>query len=95
MDIASSNCRNRRDRNRHHKGMSMTLHDRIAEIEERCGGLRKAARVLEIDPAYLYRLKTGKKKNPSLLILRKLGLKREIVYVLSGENKHEYQPEPI
>jgi len=65
----------------------LTLSDYIAQLEKMHGGLRKAARVLQIDHAYLWRLKMGQKKNPSLSILRKLGLKREIVYVLAkGEH---------
>ncbi len=57
-----------------------TLPIKISEIEQRYGGLRKAARVLQIDPAYLYRLKTGEKKNPGLAVLAKLGLRRDTRY---------------
>lgn len=65
----------------------MTFRQRIEQLEEQHGGLRKAARALKIDPAYLYRLKTGEKIYPSSLILRKLGLKRVIRYYLNGGKK--------
>jgi hypothetical protein len=61
----------------------MTIQERIAELERQHGGLRKTARVLQVDAAYLYRLKIGEKKNPSAALLRKLGLKRTVVYVLA------------
>ena len=40
------------------------------------GGFRPAARALRIDPAYLLRLRSGKKVNPSDAVLRKLGLRK-------------------
>jgi len=49
---------------------------RIKELEEKHGGLSVVARVLGVDRAYLWRLKKGKKTNPSPKILKKLGLKR-------------------
>ena len=59
------------------------LRERIIELEKRHGSLRAAARVLQIDPAYLLRLRDGEKTNPSATTLRKLGLKKGIVYVLA------------
>lgn len=44
------------------------------------GGLRPAARALGIDHAYLYRLRHGLKKDPSVALLARLGLERKIVY---------------
>ena len=44
------------------------------------GSVRAAARALNMDHAYLYRLKMGEKLNPSKEILRKLGLRKVIYY---------------
>lgn len=44
------------------------------------GGVRKAARALRMTPAYLSRLRSGNKQNPSDKILRKLGLRRSIKF---------------
>lgn len=53
-----------------------TVPARIAELEQNCGGLRAAARHVGIDVAYLWRLKHGRKNNPSDAVLIKLGLAR-------------------
>ena len=47
---------------------------------EKHGGLRKAARALNIEVSYFWRLRHGDKSNPSDKVLRKLGLAREIEY---------------
>ena len=60
----------------------ITLHQRILDLESRYGGLRRAARAIKIDAAYLLRLKTGTKKNPGAWTVFKLGLKRTVVYKL-------------
>ena len=59
----------------------------IATIEQQAkaaiadfGGVRAAARILEIDPGYLSRLASGKKSNPSVKVLDKLGLAEPIYY---------------
>lgn len=57
------------------------LRDRIIELEQKHGSLRAAARVLQIDPAYLLRLRDGEKTNPSAVTLRKLKLKKVTWYV--------------
>lgn len=44
------------------------------------GSLREASAQIEIDFAYLSRLKSGKKTNPSDEVLRKLGLRRVVSY---------------
>jgi len=54
---------------------------RIQELADQHGSLRAAARVLKIDPGYLCRLMDGSKVQPSDAILRKLGLKRVVMYV--------------
>ena len=46
----------------------------------RHGGLRAAARVLEISAPYLCRLRYGEKVAPDDVLLRKLGLERVISY---------------
>lgn len=57
------------------------LRRRIQVLAKHHGSLRAAARVLEIDHAYLSRLQDGLKLEPSDSILRKLGLKRVVIYV--------------
>ena len=60
------------------------MNDELIQAVERViakhGGLRKAARAIDVNFAYLWRLKAGKKTNPSARILRKLGLKRQVTY---------------
>jgi DNA-binding phage protein len=60
---------------------ALTLHAHIKGIVAKHGGLRPAARVLSMTPQYLYRLFNGEKDNPSAKVLRKLGLKRIVLYV--------------
>jgi hypothetical protein len=57
------------------------LRGRIQELAKQHGSLRAAARVLEIDHAYLHRLQQGDKTEPSTAVLRKLGLRRVVTYV--------------
>jgi AraC-like DNA-binding protein len=57
------------------------LRDRIIELERQHGSLRAAARVLQIDPAYLLRLRDGQKTNPGATVLRKLKLKKVVAIV--------------
>ena len=57
------------------------LRDRIIELERQHGSLRAAARVLQIDPAYLLRLRDGEKTNPSAAVLRKLKLMKIVAIV--------------
>lgn len=56
----------------------VTLKLRIEELAERHGSLRAAARVLQVDHVYLWRLKNGEKTEPSERLLKKLGLKRVV-----------------
>ncbi len=51
----------------------------ISMLAKQHGSLRKAARALKIDHAYLWRLKQGKKNDPSEAVLRKLGLRRIVI----------------
>ena len=58
----------------------MTLQERVRELEQQHGGLRAAARAIQIEPSYLCRLGTGEKAQPSEAILRRLGLRRVVTY---------------
>lgn len=59
-----------------------TLSGRVRMLEAQYGGLRAAARATGIDAGYLKRLRDGEKTNPSDATLAKLGLKKEVIYVL-------------
>lgn len=63
------------------------LRGRIQELAKQHGSLRAAARVLEIDHAYLHRLQRGDKTEPSAAVLRKLGLRRIVTYVRLTKNE--------
>lgn len=56
------------------------IRTRILELTLRHGSLRAAARAIDIDPAYLLRLRRGEKTAPSPIVLRKLGLRRVTKY---------------
>jgi len=58
----------------------MKLIDRVDQVVNQHGGVRKAARALQIDAAYLLRIGKGEKVNPSAAILRKLGLRKVTSY---------------
>ena len=59
--------------------MSLLAQRIDAEIDKH-GGLRQAGRALNIDPAYLHRLRSGECANPSDSVLKKLGLKKVVTY---------------
>lgn len=52
----------------------------IREIVNQHGGVRQAARALQIDHGYLSRLWSGDKDNPSEAMMKKLGIEREVSY---------------
>ena len=56
------------------------LRQRIDELAAKHGSLRAAARVLQVDHAYLSRLRSGEKDDPGESVLRKLGLLRVVTY---------------
>ena len=62
------------------------LRARIQELATQHGSLRAAARILDLDHAYLSRLQDGHKTEPSDAVLRKLGLKRVVTY--TDRNPH-------
>lgn len=63
----------------------MTLKERMRELVKQHGGVRKAARALDIDHGYFSRLWDGSKNNPSDRTLRKLGLTRTVNYQRIGD----------
>lgn len=54
------------------------LKKRVEALSDVYGSVRAAGRALNIDHAYLARLRDGKKTNPSKSVLRKLGLENEL-----------------
>lgn len=52
----------------------LAIAKRITELAKQHGGLRKAAKAIDIDPGYLCLLRSGKRTRPSAATLRKLGL---------------------
>jgi hypothetical protein len=57
-----------------------SLVHRVKELIDQHGSIRAAARVLEIDHAYLFRLGSGEKINPSDELLRKMRLRAVTIY---------------
>ena len=64
-----------------------TLAERINKLVERHGSLRNVAKITETEPAYLSRLRSGKKMWPSETVLKRLGLKRVSVMIEYEETK--------
>ncbi len=58
---------------------AVALQDRIEELVA-VHGVRPLARLLDIDPGYLTRLRRGEKTNPSDKLLHQMGLKRVVTY---------------
>jgi hypothetical protein len=58
----------------------ISLAARIDELLHQFGSLRAAAKATRIDTAYLSRLQSGIKTNPSEDTLQKLGLRRVVMY---------------
>jgi transcriptional regulator with XRE-family HTH domain len=56
------------------------LAERIEQLVEQHGSMREVARVTTIDVAYLSRLHSGEKVQPSKDILTRLGLRRVTTY---------------
>lgn len=70
---------------------TVSLDQRIAHLVAQHGSLRKAGRVVGLTGQYLYRLQSGEKTNPSATVLRKLGLRRVVVYVrLTANDPSKY-----
>lgn len=58
----------------------MTLSERVTELCIQHGGLRAAARAIQVEVGYLSRLGSGEKVNPLKDTLRKMGLRRVVTY---------------
>jgi hypothetical protein len=58
----------------------VTLCERVDELVRQHGSLRAAARAVEIDSGYLARLRAGEKRTTSAPMLRRLGLRKVVVY---------------
>lgn len=58
------------------------LRARVEAVVKHFGSLRVAGRALRINYAYLARLRSGEKVNPTPAVLKKLGLKKVITYAL-------------
>jgi hypothetical protein len=61
-------------------GQTCRIETRVAELIEKHGGLRIAARAIGINYTYLSRLGKGQKTEPTDTVLKKLGLKRAVIY---------------
>ncbi len=61
--------------------IAMSVSERVSEVIAQYGGVRPAARALDIDAAYLTRLRDGYKNHPSAAILKKLKMKKCVSYV--------------
>ena len=78
------------NRRRRRKSVSkfLTLPDRIHELCNQHGSLRALARVVGVDAGYLSRLYHGQKTEPGSALLRRLGLRKVVTYVLTKEPDH-------
>lgn len=64
--------------------MTNSAHDilraRVDAVVKHFGSLRVAGRALRINYAYLQRLRSGEKVNPTDAVLKKLGLRKVVTY---------------
>jgi len=58
----------------------MDIQTAVKAIVAKHGGVRPAARAIGVNYAYLSRLQTGEKSNPTAAVLRKLGLRKVVSY---------------
>lgn len=58
----------------------MEISTRIKQLQRDHGGLRAAARAIGMSPSYMIRLRDGEKLEPSVRLLRKLGLEKKVTY---------------
>ena len=56
----------------------------VKRLIDQHGGVRAAARQVQIDAGYLVRLRDGIKTNPGPETLRKLGIKQRVIYSRLG-----------
>lgn len=55
-----------------------TIQKRVQLLITKHGTLRAASRAINVDAAYLHRLASGEKHNPSPVTLKRLGLRKVI-----------------
>jgi hypothetical protein len=72
---------------------AVVLQDVLRQKIEQHGGVRAAARVLQISAAYLSRLSRGEKIWPDDKLLKKLRVRRSVIYWRLGEPQVEDPPE--
>ena len=58
----------------------LTIPQAVDALVARHGSLRKAARIVQINYAYLSRLRSEEKTEPTDAVLRRLGLRRIVTY---------------
>lgn len=58
----------------------MNIQTAVKAIVAKHGGVRVAARAIGVNYAYLSRLQSGEKCNPTDAVLRKLGLRKVVSY---------------
>lgn len=58
----------------------MHIETAVKAIVLKHGGVRAAARAIGVNYAYLSRLQSGEKSNPTAAVLRKLGLRKVVSY---------------
>lgn len=61
-------------------GVMSEIQAAIQALIDKHGGLRAAARAIDVSAAYLSRLHRGKKENPGGKALRRIGLVKEVTY---------------
>jgi len=64
----------------HYRLNPITLREQILALIEQHGGVRKAARAVQVDPGYFVKLRDGKQTEPSDVTLRRLGLRKMVTY---------------
>lgn len=65
----------------------LTLAEHVNGLVESYGGLRAAARALQVDPGYLSRIRSGEKCSPDEAILKKFGLRRVVTFEKLTDSK--------
>lgn len=63
----------------------MNIKERVDALLSLQGSLRAVEKITGVNYAYLHRLSSGEKINPSDLTLRKLGLKKIVTYEIEGK----------
>ena len=64
-----------------------SLRAHVATVIAKHGGLRLAARACHVNEGYLCRLASGKKCNPGKQMMKKLGIKKLVIYVWAYDER--------